>query len=1038
MKKISSFIVKIRYYLLGLFLILVGLSGYLMTRVNINYNLMQYLDKKSESTVALTKMEDEFGSVGECQVLVSNVKFSDAKDIKVIIEGIDGVSSVVFASSEEDTEYYNTNTNDALYKVFLTTGNFDTASYKTLDNIRDTLNDYVINLNGGSVESEFLSNALERDMVIILIVVIVVVFIILAITSTSWLEPVLFLIIAGGAILINMGSNILLNYIPYISNSMSFITKSIAAVMQLALSMDYSIVLLHAYRKEKEDNDNVYDAMANALAKSFAPVSSSSITTIAGLVALMFMSFSIGFDVGLVLAKGILISLLSVFLFMPGLLLLFDKLLAKTAHKPLDLIIKEKINNHVEKKKNAKKKVFSLAKFQDKTKYLIPALALLLIIVGAAFNFKSEYSFTLEASTDKNSKVNVDNKKITDEFGTQNTLVVLLPKENNDRNSVANTEKEISEYLLNYKYDNKNVISSAQGYSTYGVYDNLTAEEFAKRYLDKNSYNANVRGIKVLYSYMEKDGLTKENEKNELTANVYDVIEYASKNNGARLIANESQELIDKVYYLYNKKLTSSELASANSLNETIINNIYEANNKDLMTTYEVLKFVNDNDYANLALSNIQTKIDNTYNELVSNHVFNSDGSVNETTVSAMEKYCAAVETGILDINDNVVNATYTKYKQIIIKLDKDTLIATYPFINSDTANLLLNGNDTIPNYLAIQAISLKQISKAYGIELQKVINLKYNEIPNKDLLLTKEDVVLNYGIDSDAIDLLFRNNVTNEVLFDTLSETSYYNNEKYIDAMDNKFKSNYEAFSNFESDNYIRVIYNLDMPKSGDASFMVINDITDNLYKNYNGIEVVSETFVYSQIKDVFNKDIILVNLISFISIVLIIAITFRSYFIPLLLTLLIQGAIWITMGISTLFGHDTFFICYIVVMCVQMGATIDYGILLTNSYIENRKIMTKIDAMKHALESSITTILTSGSILVLATLIIGLVSKVSIVSDLGLLLSRGCLISVLMILIILPQCLLLFDKVIEHTQRKVVFFHEYEKVKTKTIESK
>ena len=177
MKKISSFIVKIRYYLLGLFLILVGLSGYLMTRVNINYNLMQYLDKKSESTVALTKMEEEFGSVGECQVLVSNVKFSDAKDIKVIIEGIDGVSSVVFASSEEDTEYYNTNTNDALYKVFLTTGNFDTASYKTLDNIRDTLNDYVINLNGGSVESEFLSNALERDMVIILIVVIVVVFI---------------------------------------------------------------------------------------------------------------------------------------------------------------------------------------------------------------------------------------------------------------------------------------------------------------------------------------------------------------------------------------------------------------------------------------------------------------------------------------------------------------------------------------------------------------------------------------------------------------------------------------------------------------------------------------------------------------------------------------------------------------------------------------------------------------------------------------------------------------------------------------------
>ena len=130
MKKISNFIVKARYWLLGVFVILVGVSCFLMTEVNINYNLMQYLDSDSTSTVALTKMEDEFGSVGQCQVVVKNVKYDDAVKIKGVIENIDGVSSVVFARNDGDKEYYNNESHDALYRVFLTTGDFDTASYK--------------------------------------------------------------------------------------------------------------------------------------------------------------------------------------------------------------------------------------------------------------------------------------------------------------------------------------------------------------------------------------------------------------------------------------------------------------------------------------------------------------------------------------------------------------------------------------------------------------------------------------------------------------------------------------------------------------------------------------------------------------------------------------------------------------------------------------------------------------------------------------------------------------------------------------------
>ena len=150
----------------------------------------------------------------------------------------------------------------------------------------------------------------------------------------------------------------------------------------------------------------------------------------------------------------------------------------------------------------------------------------------------------------------------------------------------------------------------------------------------------------------------------------------------------------------------------------------------------------------------------------------------------------------------------------------------------------------------------------------------------------------------------------------------------------------------------------------------------------------------VSSQIKDVFNSDIVKVNLISFFAVLIIIAITFKGAFVPVLLTVLIQGAIWVTMGISTIFGNNIFFICYLVVMCIQMGATIDYGILLTNNYVNNRKIMNKRDAMNQALKSSATT--------------------------------RGCIISVVMIILCLPQCLLLCDKVIEKTTYKTKFFNE------------
>lgn len=167
-----------------------------MTKVNINYDMLIYLDKDSTSTVALNKMEEEFGSVGQAQIMIKDISFDEAKNVELKLESIKGIASVVFTENVKDTEYFvlNTGSEDtgsALYKVFLTTGNYDVESYDTVDEIRNILISYrdsghaigTVALNGGAVESKFLTETLDSDMTKILIIVALVVLVILTIVS---------------------------------------------------------------------------------------------------------------------------------------------------------------------------------------------------------------------------------------------------------------------------------------------------------------------------------------------------------------------------------------------------------------------------------------------------------------------------------------------------------------------------------------------------------------------------------------------------------------------------------------------------------------------------------------------------------------------------------------------------------------------------------------------------------------------------------------------------------------------------------------
>ena len=323
-----------------------------MSHTNVNYDLSKYLSEDTETRQALKIMEDEFSATSSVNLMIKKTDTVDENNLNELVTKLNNMDGVTLASLAKSNDNYQ------MISIMLNTGDYDKASQETVLKIEELLKDYTFYVSGASVNSMTLENNIEKEVKIILLVAVLIILAVLLLTSHSWFEPVIFLIVIGVSILINMGTN-------FIFGSISYITQSVQAILQLALAMDYSIILLHAYEENLTKGYDDKKAIIHALWHSLVSIFSSALTTIAGLSALMFMSFTIGFDIGMVLSKGILCSMLTVFLLMPGLILLCRKPLLKLKHKPLSL------------KGNWIHKVVDVAK--------IPISVVLIILIGVCF-----------------------------------------------------------------------------------------------------------------------------------------------------------------------------------------------------------------------------------------------------------------------------------------------------------------------------------------------------------------------------------------------------------------------------------------------------------------------------------------------------------------------------------------------------------------------------------------------------------------------------------------------------------------------------
>ena len=739
MQKVAAVIVDRKTFFFLAFIVMAIFCVFSRNWVNVNDDITSYLAKDTETRRGLDIMESEFTTFATANVMVSSITYDAAEKLAPKIGAIDGVHSVEF----DDTEDHYKNAS-ALFAVTFDGDTTSEVSEKAMDEIKSLLADYDTYIS--SEVGNPMEQTIKSEMVVVLGIAVFIIIAVLLFTSKTYMEIPVLLITFGAAALLNMGTN-------YWFGTISYVTDSIAVVLQLALAIDYAIILCHRYTEEREHLE-ARDAAVAALSKAIPEISASSLTTISGLAALSLMHFRLGYDMGIVLIKAIVMSMLSVFLLMPGLLVLFSKLIDKTHHRSFV------------------PKISLWGKLTVKTRYVIPPL--FLIIAAAAFVFANRCPYVYGYSTLDTVKQNeskIADKMVASTFGTDNLVAMLVPS--------GSYEKEAQ--LLNV-ISAQPEVESAMG----------------------------LANIEAMDGYTVTSALTP------------------------RQFAELTDQDIEAARLLY--------------------------------AAYAV----NEKDYGQI--------------------------------VSSIDDYTVPLVDIVLFLRDQE-NAGY-------ITLERDM---------SD--------------------------------------------------MLDEMCAELEFGL------------------------------------------------AQLEGENWSRFVIYLNLPEESEETYEFLDTLHGIAGAYYSDCVLVGESVNARDLRSSFSTDNLLISILSALFVVVVLLFTFRSVGLPLLLMIVIQSSIWINFSVPYLTSSNLFFISYLIVSAIQMGANIDYAIVISSRYLDLKKSMPIKEAMIETLNQAFPTIITSGAMLASAGLIIGRMTSDNTISSIGTCLGRGTIISIFLVMGVLPQILLLGDILIEKT---------------------
>lgn len=443
MMKVAEFIVDKRNLIVLIYVILIIFSAFSRSWVKVENDLTYYLPADAETKIGLEIMDDEFVTFGSARLMVANITYDDAKALADTISERPEVQSLSF---DDSTEHYNDAS--ALFDVTFNYPEEDEKAKKALDSLVSDLSDYDVFVS--STLDEDLSETIAKEMQVIIVIVAFVVVTVLILTSQTYAEvPVLIITFLSAAIL-NMGTNFMLGKISFISNSVTI-------VLQLALSVDYAIIFCNRFKEEHETMP-IRESVIVALSKSIVEILASSMTTVGGLVAMMFMQFKLGSDLGICLIKSIFFSLLSVFLLMPALLMMFGNAMDKTRHK------------------NFIPEIPFVGKYAYATRFIMPPI-FVLVIVGALY-FSGQCPYAYGDSSIKTPKLNdnqIAQQMIDDTFDRVNMVALIVPGGDTDAEGKLLTELEEFDEV-----DYTLGLANVEAMDGYVLTDKLTPRQFSE------------------------------------------------------------------------------------------------------------------------------------------------------------------------------------------------------------------------------------------------------------------------------------------------------------------------------------------------------------------------------------------------------------------------------------------------------------------------------------------------------------------------------------------------------------------------------
>lgn len=1045
-------------HLILMFVTLLMAAGciFLIPRINVNSDMTKYLPDHSRMKQGIEILTTNFGEAqlnnANVKVMFSHLTNEERQQIATELGSLDEVNGVSYTISK-----------DSVYTKYdlLVPANIDQKSfgYSVRSEYGD---DVIVETSQDGATPPFSALAIAGALILIILLVM----------SQSWLEPVIYLIAIGVAVIINIGTNALLP-------SVSITTNYIVAILQLVLSLDYAIVLSNRFRQEICPERTLVEAMNRSIRKASAAILSSALTTVVGLIMLAFMRVKIGLDLGVVLAKGVVCSLMTTFTLLPSLLLIFHKAIVRTekrtfivptdrlgwfaTHHKISLAIASVLLFGVAFYYSRQTEISFSTNGESKIEKIFPKTN---TIVTLYHTDEENAVFALSDSLkqDPNVMAVISYPTLLKQPYTAEGLVTYIRQMSVDMAdympemdlSILNAETmHIVYYMRSHAADTMRIgfpdlMQFVQDHClTNPMFEQLISKEMRQQMdllqtmmepaeeevtqtktgrkasdvnVDENE-NENKNKNKITQTLTKTQTQTKTLTKAQTKANanavpVNAVMRRLASFNGDEL-TYYLMTLTDSVELYTDKSVRqmADYIGSTNGQTKMVYS--FSKNGKR-MTPLEYVHFLTDDLFQRKALAKLVNEEQKKGLQL---RVQLMDAAATGTPMPADEMSSVLTQLGVRNASANHLLALAGK-KQV---QEKEVEVAVVEVTESkpDTTAVVV-------------AQPVKHRKSRAELQAERFDQLMYGGKKYTSEQMAKHFKYLGQSIEPESVNMLYCyygsiNHYNDSLVMspeqllayvtDTLIHldiVSAFLDTTTIQLLDSTQQQLSQAMDMLSHEDYSMMIALTSLPDESEETYAFIDQMDEWLDEAFDeSYYMIGESVMFSELKDGFNQEMTMVTLLTILAIFIIVAITFRSIIVPSILVMTVMTAVYVNVIVSGLASGQMLYLAYLIVQSILMGATIDYGILYATYYKANRKTMEKYEAAREAYHGSIRTIMTSGLIMVLGPGVMALlVDDVTISAIVGCI-SVGAAVAILLILFVLPGVLVACDKLV--TSKKI-----------------